>query len=121
MIATTLAGRVAWVFPDHFDVDQIVGVENIRSRDIGVLRAACVARLGSDFGDSVADGDLLVAGRNFGYGHPHEHGIQVMISFGIAGVVAESFAPMFSRSWEFLGLPLLTCPASSARSVEEMS
>ncbi len=114
MSPVTLSGRVAWVFPDHFDVDQIVGVDNIRNSDPGVLRAACMASFAPDFAATVGAGDLLVAGRNFGYGHPHDQGMNAMISLGVAGVVAESFAPMFARSWEFLGLPLLACPGISA-------
>ena len=33
-----LAGRVAWVFPDDFDVDEIIGVQNIRTFDAEVLQ-----------------------------------------------------------------------------------
>ena len=114
MTDLTFHGRVAWVFPDHFDVDQIVGVENIRTYDMQVLRPACMAEYTPGFADEVAPGDLLVAGRNFGYGHPHDQAMSVMREIGISCVVAESFGLMFERSWQFLGLPLLRCAGIAA-------
>jgi 3-isopropylmalate/(R)-2-methylmalate dehydratase small subunit len=65
------------------------------------------------FQDRVRPGDLLVAGRNFGYGHPHDQPMLAMRALGIAGVVAESFAPLFARSETFNGFPLLACPGIS--------
>jgi 3-isopropylmalate/(R)-2-methylmalate dehydratase small subunit len=110
MSGLTIEGRVAWIFPDHFDVDQIVGVENIHTSDLDILRSACLADFEPDFADQVREGDVLVAGRNFGYGHPHDQAMIVMRSLGVSCVIAESFGLMFSRSWEFLGVPLLRCP-----------
>ena len=106
----TLKGRVAYVFGDDFDVDEIVGVENIRTFDIEFLKRICMTPFEDGFADRVAKGDLLVAGRNFGYGHPHDQPMLAMRALGIAGVVAESFAPLFARSETFNGFPLLACP-----------
>jgi 3-isopropylmalate/(R)-2-methylmalate dehydratase small subunit len=107
---TTLKGRVAHVFGDDFDVDEIVGVENIRTFDLDFLKGVCMTPFEDGFGDQVRPGDLLVAGRNFGYGHPHDQPMLAMRALGIAGVVAESFAPLFARSETFNGFPLLACP-----------
>ena len=57
---------------------------------------------------------ILIGGRNFGYGHPHNQPMQSMRAFGVAGVVAESFAPLFARSETFNGFPLLSCPGIAA-------
>jgi 3-isopropylmalate/(R)-2-methylmalate dehydratase small subunit len=110
---TVLRGRVAWVFGDDFDVDEIVGVENIRTFDVEFLKAVCMAPFTDGFAATVAPGDLLVAGRNFGYGHPHDQPMLAMRALGVAGVVAESFAPLFARSETFNGFPLLACPGIS--------
>jgi 3-isopropylmalate/(R)-2-methylmalate dehydratase small subunit len=107
---TTLRGRVAWCFGDDFDVDEIVGVENIRTFDIEFLKSVCMTPFVEGFAATVQPGDLLVAGRNFGYGHPHDQPMLAMRALGIAGVVAESFAPLFARSETFNGFPLLACP-----------
>ena len=111
---TRLKGRVAYVFGDDFDVDEIVGVENIRTFDIAFLKSVCMTPFEAGFGDRVDVGDLLVAGRNFGYGHPHDQPMLAMRALGIAGVVAESFAPLFARSETFNGFPLLACPGIAA-------
>jgi 3-isopropylmalate/(R)-2-methylmalate dehydratase small subunit len=109
----TLEGRVAWVYGDDFDVDEIVGVENIRTFDLTVLERVCMSAFEEDFVPRVQRGDLLVAGRNFGYGHPHDQPMLVMRALGIGGVVAESFAPLFARTETFNGFPLLACEGIS--------
>jgi 3-isopropylmalate/(R)-2-methylmalate dehydratase small subunit len=112
-----LEGEVLWVFGDDFDVDEIVGVENIRTTDIEFLKGVCMTPFEEGFAERVSPGDLLVGGRNFGYGHPHDQPMQSMRALGVAGVVAESFAPLFARSETFNGFPLLSCPgiATAAR------
>jgi 3-isopropylmalate/(R)-2-methylmalate dehydratase small subunit len=114
MSQTTLRGRVAWCFGDDFDVDEIVGVENIRTFDIDFLKSVCMTPFVEGFAEEVRPGDLIVAGRNFGYGHPHDQPMLAMRALGVAGVVAESFAPLFARSETFNGFPLLACPGISA-------
>jgi 3-isopropylmalate/(R)-2-methylmalate dehydratase small subunit len=34
------------------------------------------------FVNTVGAGDMVVAGRNFGYGHPHDQGIEALRSLG---------------------------------------
>jgi 3-isopropylmalate/(R)-2-methylmalate dehydratase small subunit len=109
-----MVGRVGWVFPDDFDVDEIIGVQNIRTFDAEVLRAACMKDLDPTFVSTVGPGDWLVAGRNFGYGHPHDQPMMTMRDFGIAGVIAESFAPLFARGETYNGFPLVTCAGISS-------
>jgi 3-isopropylmalate/(R)-2-methylmalate dehydratase small subunit len=109
-----LEGRVAYIFGDDFDVDEIVGVENIRTTDIEFLKKVCMTPFEEGFAARVEPGDLLVGGRNFGYGHPHDQPMQSMRALGVAGVVAESFAPLFARSETFNGFPLLSCPGIAA-------
>jgi len=109
-----LRGHVVWKFGDNFDVDLIVGVKNIAEKDIPKLSSVAMADFSSNFVDSVMPGDLLVAGHNFGYGHPHRHGMAVMKHLGIKAVIAESFAPAFFRGEYGFGLILLPCTGISA-------
>lgn len=108
-----IRGRVAWVFGDDFDIDLIVGVDNIKTYDADKLREVCMAAFEPGFADHVTPGDVLVGGRNFGYGHPHYPPMVAMRSLGIAAVVAESFSPGFWRGETFNGLPLVTVPGIS--------
>lgn len=111
MSLANLRGRVAWVFDDDdYDVDCIIGISNIKLTDVNQLAALAMANYEPGFAATVQRGDLLVGGRNFGYGHPHFPAMRAMRHLGIAGVIAESFAPGFFRGELSMGFPLITCP-----------
>jgi len=110
-----IKGRVVWVFGDHFDVDLIVGVRNIRETNPEKLARLCMADFDADFAQKVRAGDVVVAGRNFGYGHPHPQAMIALRRLGIAAVIAESFAPPFFRSELASGSVLLPCPGITAK------
>ena len=110
-----IKGRVVWVFGDHFDVDLIVGVRNIRETNTEKLIKLCMADFDADFARKVRAGDVVVAGRNFGYGHPHPQAMIALRRLGVAAVVAESFAPPFFRSELASGSVLLPCPGITAK------
>lgn len=111
MALPNLRGRVAWVFEeDDFDIDLIVGIRNIKITDLDELARLAMADRDPGFASTVQRGDLLVGGRNFGYGHPHYPAMRAMRHLGIAGVVAESFSPGFFRGEISMGFPLVTCP-----------
>ncbi|MCL1895050.1 MAG: hypothetical protein FWG03_00730 [Clostridiales bacterium] len=101
-------GRVAWVFPDHFDVDLIIGMENTRESDISKLIPKAMGMYEEGFAEKTAKGDILVAGRNFGYGHAHRQCMETIRQIGINTIVAESFAPGFFRAEAGNGMALLT-------------
>ena len=111
MTLPNLRGRVAWVFDeDDYDIDLIIGVANIKITDVKELAALALSDRDPGFAATVQRGDLLVGGRNFGYGHPHYPAMRAMRHLGIAGVVAESFSPGFFRGEVSMGFPLVTCP-----------
>lgn len=67
-----IKGRAAWVFKEtNYDIDNIVGVANITLTDIEQMKKVCMTDYDPDFAAAVQDGDVLVGGENFGYGHPH--------------------------------------------------
>ncbi len=111
MALNNLRGRVAWIFADDdYDVDQIVGVKNIKITDIDELARLAMKDQDPDFAAQVRRGDLLVGGRNFGYGHPHYPPLRAMRHLGITGLVAESFSPGFWRGEISMGFPLVPAP-----------
>ncbi len=111
MTLRRIDGRVAWVFTDDdFDVDQIVGVKNIKITDIDELAALAMQAFDPDFARVVEPGDVLVGGHNFGYGHPHYPPMRAMRHLGISAVIAESFSPGFWRGEISMGFPLVACP-----------
>jgi 3-isopropylmalate/(R)-2-methylmalate dehydratase small subunit len=111
MKETTMKGRVAFVFEqDDFDVDQIVGVENIKIKDVPSLVAVAMRDYDPTFVQTVQPGDFLVGATNFGYGHPHYPPMIAMRAMGIAGVIAESFSPGYWRGEIAMGFPQFECP-----------
>jgi 3-isopropylmalate/(R)-2-methylmalate dehydratase small subunit len=106
-----LRGRVAYVFADdNFDVDQIVGVKNIKLQEPEALACVAMERFDPEFRTKVRAGDVLVGGRNFGYGHPHYPAMKAMRHMGIAAVIAESFFPVYWRGEIGMGFPQIACP-----------
>jgi 3-isopropylmalate/(R)-2-methylmalate dehydratase small subunit len=106
-----LRGRVAFLFEEaDFDVDQIVGVKNIKIQDVDELAAAAMQSYDPDFRLKVRRGDLLVGASNFGYGHPHYPPMKAMRHLGVAGVIAESFSPGYWRGEISMGFPQVSCP-----------
>ncbi|MCD6084838.1 MAG: 3-isopropylmalate dehydratase [Desulfurococcales archaeon] len=60
------------------------------------------------FHEKVREGDVLVAGRNFGMGSSREHAPRLLKLVGVGAVVAESFARIFFRNATNIGLPVIT-------------
>ena len=66
-----------------------------------------------DFVNRVKDGDIMVAGKNFGCGSSREHAPIAIKASGISCVIAESFARIFYRNSINIGLPILECKEAS--------
>jgi 3-isopropylmalate/(R)-2-methylmalate dehydratase small subunit len=106
-----LKGRVAFIFEERdFDVDQIIGVKNIKIQDVDELAALAMQSYDPQFQSKVRKGDVLVGADNFGYGHPHYPPMRAMRHLGIAGVIAESFSPGYWRGEISMGFPQVSCP-----------
>lgn len=106
-----IRGRAAWIFEENnFDIDNIVGVENIKLSDIEQMKKVCMRSYDPDFAGSVREGDVLLAAGNFGYGHPHYVAFKALRALGIRAVFAESFNPGFYRGEVSSGLALIEVP-----------
>ncbi len=111
MAMAPIAGRVAWIFTEvNFDVDQIVGVKNIKITDVAELSKLAMKSFDPDFTSSVKPGDVVVGAANFGYGHPHYPPLRALRHLGVSAVIAESFSPGFWRGEISMGTPLIACP-----------
>jgi 3-isopropylmalate/(R)-2-methylmalate dehydratase small subunit len=106
-----LRGRVAWIFDEpDFDIDDIVGVANIKLKDPEKLAEVAMKEFDPDFADKIKPGDVLIGGENFGYGHPHYPPMIAMRHLGLAGVIAESFSPGYWRGEIAMGFAQAACP-----------
>jgi 3-isopropylmalate/(R)-2-methylmalate dehydratase small subunit len=67
--------------------------------------------LDPNFARSVKEGDILVIGKNFGWGSSREEAIIALISCGLKMVIAESFSRTFFRNGiNRGGIYLVECP-----------
>ena len=62
-----------------------------------------------DFAQTVEEGDIIVAGHNFGCGSSREHAPLCLKTAGIKCIIAKSFARIFYRNAINIGLPIMEC------------
>jgi 3-isopropylmalate/(R)-2-methylmalate dehydratase small subunit len=66
--------------------------------------------LNPDFPRKVQNGDIIVAGRNFGCSSGRAIAPKAIKATGVAAVVAEGFSRTFYRNGHEVGLPILEVP-----------
>lgn len=100
----------AWKFGDDIDTDAIIPGRYLTIYDPKELAAHVFEGTRDEFREQVKDGDILVAGRNFGCGSSREHAPIALKGAGIHVVIARSFARIFYRNAVNTGLMALICP-----------
>ena len=103
-----LRGKV-WQFGDDIDTDQIYPGKYLPLTDKQEMARHAMegTENGPDFLNQVRNGDIIVAGKNFGCGSSREHAPVAIKGAGISVVIAESFARIFHRNCVNTGLPIL--------------
>ena len=91
----------------HIDTDAIIPARFLVTTDTRKLGEACMEGLEPGWVNRVHEGDIIVAGRNFGCGSSREHAPLAIIGAGIRAVVGHSFARIFYRNAFNMGLMLL--------------
>lgn len=94
-------------YGDNVDTDVIIPARYLNTSDPRELAAHCMEDLDKTFVGRVQQGDIMVAGYNFGCGSSREHAPIAIKASGIACVVAKSFARIFYRNAINTGLPIV--------------
>ena len=97
-------------YGDNVDTDVIIPARYLNTIDKKELAAHCMEDLDATFVSRVAEGDIMVAGYNFGCGSSREHAPIAIKASGISLVIAKSFARIFYRNSINIGLPIIECP-----------
>lgn len=100
-----MSGRV-FLLGDDIDTDQLAPGQYMKG-GVDMLAAHCLESVKPNFASSVKQGDVLIAGRNFGMGSSREQAAEALKHLGVAAVVARSFAGIFYRNAINLGLPVM--------------
>lgn len=109
MIAKGIVHR----YQDNVDTDVIIPARYLNTQDAKELASHCMEDIDVEFAKRVKDGDIMVAGLNFGCGSSREHAPLAIKTAGISCVIAKTFARIFYRNAINIGLPILECEAAS--------
>ncbi len=114
---TVIRGKV-WKFGDNVDTDQIIPARYLNTSDpYELARHVMEDSEHPDFAQKHQEGDIIVAGRNFGSGSSREHAPIAIKFSGVPVVIAKSFARIFFRNAINIGLPIVEAP----QAVEEIN
>lgn len=102
-----MIGGKAHVYGDNIDTDRIIPGKYTKTLDYSQLVAHVLEDLDPEFRNKVQDGDILVAGENFGTGSSREQAPVAIKASGISVIVARSFARIFYRNAINIGLPVV--------------
>ena len=95
-----------WKFGDDINTDVITPGRFTVTTDKKRLGEIAFIEYRPEFGKNVKEGDIIVAGTNFGCGSSREHSPVAIKAAGIRAVIAKSFARIFFRNSINIGLPL---------------
>ncbi|MHC1626404.1 MAG: 3-isopropylmalate dehydratase small subunit [Methanoculleaceae archaeon] len=101
-----------WKFGDNVNTDEIIPGRFLTIYDPQELAAHVFEGTRDEFRKEVREGDLIVAGKNFGCGSSREHAPIALKAAGIRAVIARSFARIFYRNAINTGLLPVICPAA---------
>ena len=101
-------------YGDNVDTDVIIPARYLNTADPKELAAKCMDDIDKEFVNRVKDGDIMVAGKNFGCGSSREHAPIAIKASGISCVIADTFARIFYRNSINIGLPIIECPEAAA-------
>lgn len=101
---------IIWKFGDNIDTDVIIPAKYLTTADPKELAKHVMEGINPDFAKKVSEGDIIVAGENFGCGSSREHAPIAIKGAGVSCVIAKSFARIFYRNAINIGLPILEAP-----------
>lgn len=98
-------GKV-WKFGKDIDTDVIIPARYLNTSEPAELAKHCMEDADAQFSQKVSQGDIIVAGKNFGCGSSREHAPIAIKAAGVSCVIASSFARIFYRNALNIGLPI---------------
>ena len=96
-------------YGDNVDTDVIIPARYLNTSSHAELAAHCMEDIDANFVKTVKEGEIMVAGKNFGCGSSREHAPIAIKASGISCVIASTFARIFYRNALNIGLAILEC------------
>ncbi len=105
-MSETYTGKV-WVLGDDIDTDIIIPTEYLALKTVKDMKPFAFSPLRPEMAGLIKEGDIIVAGKNFGCGSSREQAPEVIQALGIKCIIAKSFARIFYRNSINNGLLLI--------------
>ncbi len=100
------SGKI-WVLGDDIDTDIIIPTEYLALKTVDDMKPYAFSPLRPELAGQISEGDIIVAGKNFGCGSSREQAPEIIKALGIKCVIAKSFARIFFRNSFNNGLLLI--------------
>ncbi|HZK01711.1 MAG TPA: 3-isopropylmalate dehydratase [Anaerovoracaceae bacterium] len=100
----------AFVLGDDIDTDIIIPTEYLAMKNVDEMKKYAFSPLRPELAGLIRDGDILIAGKNFGCGSSREQAPEILKSLNIGCIIAKSFARIFYRNAVNNGLLLIENP-----------
>ena len=107
----TIKGKV-WNFGSNIDTDLIIAARYLNTSVPSELAKHVMEDADPEFVTKMSEGDVIVAGENFGCGSSREHAPIALKAAGVAAIIAPTFARIFYRNAFNMGLPIFELPQS---------
>jgi 3-isopropylmalate/(R)-2-methylmalate dehydratase small subunit len=105
----------AFVFGNNIDTDQIYPGQYLDLVNPEEVALHALEGADENFIKEVQEGDIVIAGTNFGCGSSREYAPMSIKGAKISVVIAESFARIFFRNSMNVALPVIVCKDISSK------
>jgi 3-isopropylmalate/(R)-2-methylmalate dehydratase small subunit len=112
MQKANINGKV-WKFGKDIDTDLIIAARYLNTSVPEKLAKHVMEDADPEFVTKMSQGDVIVAGDNFGCGSSREHAPIALKAAGVAAVIAPTFARIFYRNSFNMGLPIFELKESA--------
>ncbi|MFX1258276.1 MAG: 3-isopropylmalate dehydratase [Promethearchaeota archaeon] len=94
----------AYILGDDINTDDIVPSHTLTMRDPEEMAKYTLEFIDSNFIKNVENGNIIIAGNNFGTGSSREEAVIVFKILGIKAIIAKSFARIYFRNLINVGI-----------------
>lgn len=96
-----------WVLGDDIDTDIIIPTEYLALPTVEDMKQYGFSPLRPELASQIGEGDIIVAGKNFGCGSSREQAPEIIKALKVKCVIAKSYARIFFRNSINNGLLLI--------------
>ncbi|RKY61647.1 MAG: 3-isopropylmalate dehydratase [Candidatus Neomarinimicrobiota bacterium] len=110
-----MTGKAHCYQRDHINTDEIIPARYLNMDKEADLAKHAMEDIDTDFVRRVKEGDVIVAGVDFGCGSSREHAVWALRGAGVRAVIADTFARIFYRNCINNGFIAIECRGISQK------